>query len=233
MIRITLVPKLHLLLIKALATFSLWASLAAAETVPLSQHWHTHLWVHDHSDVEVNVYHLPNGTIRGVGRFSNGLQTIDRKFDLGIFVENTDGEVWHMVINELVPPTGPGGTQVKWKTAEMMIRGEVQKVYARAVILNNQSGTFSIKIECDYGQQGTHCELPKPSHEAESLGQFGGYGVATKQSPVNICAGFDPQSWHTTEVGYWKQCDPSTGAITELSKVLDRPIPVCPTCPIK
>lgn len=209
-----------------------FVSVALAESGNLSRHWHTHLWVHEHSDVEVNVYHLPNGTIRGVGRFSNGLQTIDRKYALGIFVENTDGEVWHMIINELVPPTGLGGTQVKWKTDEMSVSGTVQRVYASAKILNNQSGVFGLKVECEYGAQDTKCKWPKPFYKKEKEKVFSGYVVAVEKAKVNICAGFDPQAWHTVEVGYWKECNSKTGAITEHSKVLKHPIPPCPGCAI-
>lgn len=216
------------LVILAVSAFS-----TLADSADLSRHWQTHLWVHEHSDVEVNVYHFPNGTIRGVGRFSNGLQTIDRKYSLGIFVENTDGEVWHMIINERVPPTGLGGTQVKWKAEEMAVTGKVLKVYAEAKILNNQSGTFGLRVECDYGTQDTNCKWPKPFYEKEKGNLFSNYTAATEKSKVNICAGFQPRSWHTEEIGYWTECNPKTGAISERSRVLDRPIPLCKGCPIR
>ncbi|UOA18102.1 hypothetical protein DSM14862_00860 [Sulfitobacter indolifex] len=208
-------------------------SVGLADSHNFSRHWHTHLWVWEHSDVEVNVYHLPNGTIRGIGRFSNGLQTIDRKYALGIFVETAAGEVWHMIINERVPPSGAGGTQVKWKSDEMLISGEVLNVYAEAKILNKQSGTFGLTVKCKYGEQETKCKWPKPFYEKEKGNLLAKYAAATEKGKVDICAGFEPRAWNTVYTGNWTECDSATGVISEQSKSLERPIPKCPACAIE
>jgi hypothetical protein len=190
------------------------------------------LWLWEKSDVEVNVYHLPNGTIRGIGRFSNRLNDVDRKYAIGIFVENTAGEVWHMIIKDRVPPTGFGGTEVKWKSSDMIISGEVKNVYVEGKILNSRSGTFGITLKCEYGEQETQCKWPKPFYEKEKGNLFPKYTAAIEKDKVNICAGFVPRSWNTVEVGYWTECNSTTGVISEHSKVLDVPIPSCPGCPI-
>lgn len=212
--------------------FLFFSSSAFAEADSLSRHWHAHLWLWEHSDIEVDVYHLPNGTIRATGRFSNGLQTIDRKYALGIFVENSSDEVWHMIINERVPPTGAGGTQVRWKADDMPVTGEVSNVYIEGKILNDQSGVFGLQIDCEYGQQETKCKWPKPFYEEEKGNLFPTYTAAAEMGKVDICQDFQSQTWNTVEVGYWTECNSRTGVISEHSKVLDKPIPPCPGCAI-
>lgn len=63
-----------------------------ANASELSRKWEHHFWIHEHTDLSLQVFHLPNGAIRALGRFSNGLQTVDRTITANIVVKNTDGE---------------------------------------------------------------------------------------------------------------------------------------------
>jgi hypothetical protein len=216
-----------------LASFLLAGFSAPAKSDELSRQWEHHFWIHEHTDLNLKVFHLPNGTIRVRGRFSNGIQTVDRTISATVFIENDAGEIWHMTINERVPMTLLGGTQVRFKEQDMAITGSVTKVSAIASIIN-RGESFGLGIKCKGdGSPDTSCNWDlkyenKPDKIIESAHPL------TEREMVNICSGFQSNTWVNipAQTGNWTECNPRTGAISEHSRVLEHPIYPCEGCPL-
>lgn len=219
----------------SLVTFAFMAVSSPANSADLSRQWEHHFWIHDYTDLNLRVFHLPNGTIRASGRFSNGLKTAIRTISVIVLVENDMGEIWHMKIIERVPSTGFGGTQVRYKEQDMVISGNVSKVRAVASIIDSGE-SFSIEIECeDGGTPETGCKLDWSSdYENNPDRLIGSSHTLIEGEKVNICAGFQSNTWvnYPAQTGHWTECDPKSGIISKQSKALEHKIYPCRGCQI-
>ncbi|MEM8575867.1 MAG: hypothetical protein AAGF48_14725 [Pseudomonadota bacterium] len=202
--------------------------LAVAVSLPasasnMSRTWQHHFWVWEHADVHVSVFHLPNGNLRVSGRFSNGMKSVDRTISVTVLAETRDGAFWKMTVNERVPMTGFGGTQVRSKSQEMPVPDHIEKVYATASIVSDGQ-TFSISLKCK--NEAEKCRLqPKYKEEARKLLKVS--KEIPEGTPVNICAGFRSKTWvnWAAQTTNWQKCDPKSGNISEHSEVATRPLP--------
>lgn len=189
----------------------------------LSRQWTHHFWIHEHTDVHLTVLHLPSGSIKIRGRFSNGLKTAERVITTLTFIENEEGQIFHGKLIERVPPTGFGSTNVRHKEMDIEFSGRVAAVRAVASITNTGE-SFKVKVKGKGSESsGVDWEFvfkDKPDKIIKSAHPL------SEGDPIDICAGFQPDSWvnYAAQTGHWTSCDSSTGKITEHSKALVKPI---------
>ncbi len=197
-----------------------------SETSLLSRHWKHLFEISDYTHLTLDVFHMPNGKIKIRGRFSNGMQTVDRTISAMVFVENQDGDVFHEVINERVPMTGFGATNIRYKQQDMSFSGKVVKVWAICWIVVDES-SFSIGVQV--AGEGTASSGINWNFELNNMPDkiIQSAHVLHETEKVDVCAGFESNVWvnKTSLMGYWTQCDSRTGVVSEHSKGLDKPLP--------
>ena len=186
-----------------LAAFSFILVASAAFPSDLSRKWSLFFDnVADKRTTTITVLHLPNSTLRMNGEFSSGERVFDTTFTATIRVTTSDGRNRSFQVNEWVPATRGGSTEVKTKVQDFSVPGTITKVMAQvdANVTNAR-------------EQVPFYRLP----EGEA---------------VNICHGFraNIELQAAGQTAIVQKCDPRTGRISTEKHDLKEPIPLCDGC---
>lgn len=164
------------------------ASFAAAnETLP--KHISNRTWVATpetpkNTKVEVTVENAPKGGIHITSRFQNGSKTTEQKFRVAVLIEHSNGKARHVILEQTVPAAQGKWPEASWRVHDLGTKGFVTRVYARAIIANSKNVFFRLKFDCDYGAQGTECDLPKSILEENKPDILKTYQAAKKHGLI-------------------------------------------------
>ncbi len=180
----------------------LLATSASADT--LSRKWHSGFGdLGFNRTAEITTFHTPSGTFRVSGEFSSGERIFDTKFTTTVRVTTSKGAVLEFSMNERVPATKGGGTEVRYKSQDFQVPGKISSIYAK-VDPNITTPTTVI-----------FRSLP----EVDPVDICAGY---VSQIRVNVAGGKATVT----------KCNSSTGEETTDTKVLEQLPRHCDNCPL-
>ena len=179
-------------------------SMAASEAsaTELSRKWQRHFGdVGFNLTATITTFHLPDGTFRISGEFSNGDRILDRTFTTNVRVTTADDKQYNFEIHERVAATGGGGTEVRTKVGDFSVEGTIVNILAQVDPNITPRNTIPF-----YGL-----------FETDPVNICENYTPNTSLNPAG-------QTATVTE------CDPKSGKISTTEVDLEETIPVCPNC---
>lgn len=197
-----------------------FTSFAGAQDAQLTRHWQHHFWIMELVDLRLDVYQLPNGTVRVAGQFSNGQRLINSEPAGLVYIDDGDGTAIVAKIAEWVPMTRGGGTNVRSKQHDFFtLSSPLDSVRAVAYESATQF-QVGVKLSCD--GTGSRCSgsinyEKFPDRIPKDLIDM------TRMEDFDFCQGFNPESWRapSSRIVTTKTCDASSGTYATVTTIFN------------